>query len=134
MGQAFDRDGALMGEAFGATKREVFDTLMERHPDSEEIRIKTIHAAAQISDATQLLQQESRGGLPGSPLKAERMWAYFAFAHLPQPLQDVSRPFCDLAQQIIMTQPPTPERTVCLRKLLEAKDCAVRNMLGQKEP
>ena len=68
------------------------------------------------------------------PLQAERLWRYFAYAHLPRPLQDVSARFRDLAQHVIVTQAPTPERTVCLRKLLEAKDCAVRNMLDRKEP
>ena len=42
MGQAFDKDGAILGEAYGQTKREVFDTLTENHPDAAEIRIRTL--------------------------------------------------------------------------------------------
>jgi hypothetical protein len=34
-----------------------------------------------------------------------------------------------LAEQIVETLPRNPERTVALRKLLEAKDCAVRAAL-----
>jgi len=41
----------------------------------------------------------------------------------------VSKPFCELAQAICATVPSNPERTVCLRKLLEAKDCAVRALI-----
>ena len=50
---------------------------------------------------------------------------YFAFDHLPPRLQAVSRPFANLATSMIDVLPPGPEVTVCLRKLLEAKDCAV---------
>ena len=42
MGQAFDGDGGLLGEAFGETKREVFDKLMAAHGDAAEIRIKSV--------------------------------------------------------------------------------------------
>jgi hypothetical protein len=55
---------------------------------------------------------------------------FFAFAHLPPFLQDVSKPFCDLAA-FILTLPRNPERTVALRKLLESKDAAVRARLAK---
>jgi len=51
---------------------------------------------------------------------------YFKFEHLPTKLQDVSRPFCELAHVMAYTYPQNPETTAGLRKLLEAKDCAVR--------
>ena len=35
----------------------------------------------------------------------------------------------DLAAHIVNTLPSNPERTVALRKLLEAKDCAVRALI-----
>lgn len=53
---------------------------------------------------------------------------YFTYAHLPQHLQAVSKPFSDLAHDLA-TKLDGPEATVCLRKLLEAKDCAVRASL-----
>lgn len=56
----------------------------------------------------------------------ERMLKYFAYAHLRSDLQVYSQPFGVLAENICSILPPSPERTVCLRKLLEAKDCAVR--------
>src|SRR5580693_5130186 len=64
-----------------------------------------------------------------SPAKAEPMLQFFAFGHLRADLQPVSRAFGDLAQEIVDTLPRNPERTVALRKLLEAKDCAVRALL-----
>jgi len=57
----------------------------------------------------------------------DRMLKWFAWEHLPEHLQLVSRPFDDLARLIIEKLEPGPERTVALRKLLEAKDAAVRS-------
>jgi hypothetical protein len=54
---------------------------------------------------------------------------FFAYDHLKPPLQDVSKPFGELAARIVDTLPDNPERTTALRKLLEAKDCAVRAFL-----
>lgn len=51
---------------------------------------------------------------------------FFHYSHLPPVLQPRSKPFCDLARLIIDTTPRNAERTVALRKLLEAKDAAVR--------
>ena len=59
----------------------------------------------------------------------EPMMQFFEYKHLPQHLQDVSKQFYFLAGSIIETLPRNPERTAALRKLLEAKDCAVRAKL-----
>jgi hypothetical protein len=59
----------------------------------------------------------------------DRMLQFFAYAHLPLKLAEVSQPFNNLAHKIVETLPNNPERTVALRKLLEAKDCAVRALL-----
>ena len=53
---------------------------------------------------------------------------FFAFAHLPAHLQAVSRPFSELAERIA-DGPQNAEATGALRKLLEAKDAAVRAVL-----
>lgn len=54
---------------------------------------------------------------------------FFTYKHLPPHLQEISQPFCELAEHIINTLPRNPERTTALRKLLEATDCAVRAKL-----
>lgn len=54
---------------------------------------------------------------------------FFAYEHLREDLKAVSKPFGDMAAQIVETLPRNPERTVALRKLLEAKDAAVRAKL-----
>jgi hypothetical protein len=51
----------------------------------------------------------------------------FAYSHLPEHLQTISKPFHDLANTMAQYQTQRgQEQTTCLRKLLEAKDCAVR--------
>jgi hypothetical protein len=56
---------------------------------------------------------------------------FFAWEHLPPHLQDVSIPFSEMARRIVATLPRNPERTVALRKLLEAKDAAVRALVAK---
>jgi hypothetical protein len=60
----------------------------------------------------------------------DRMMKWFAYEHLPDALQVVSIKFFELAHSICALVEPGPERTVALRKLLEAKDAAVRAKLN----
>ena len=59
----------------------------------------------------------------------EPMLQFFDYAHLPSHLQDVSAQFSHVAKWMVGELPRNPERTAGLRKLLEAKDCAVRARL-----
>lgn len=73
-----------------------------------------------------------------SEIASDPILHFFHYAHLPTTLQETSKRFFTLAFEIIRSVPRNPERTVALRKLLEAKDAAVRaNLpapkLGQKE-
>lgn len=62
----------------------------------------------------------------------EHVLRLFAYEHLPSHLQEVSRPFHDLAVDMADRLGDGPELTVGLRKLLEAKDAIVRHaVLGQ---
>jgi hypothetical protein len=54
---------------------------------------------------------------------------FFVWEHLRADLQPVSRPFAALAELIDEQLPDNPEKTTALRKLVEAKDCAVRAVL-----
>lgn len=86
---------------------------------------------------------DQRYGPP--PTAPEHIMQFFHYEHLPPPLQEVSKPFADLARAIVgdergmpagtSTQfpiPRNPERTIALRKLLEAKDAAVRARLAKE--
>ena len=63
----------------------------------------------------------------------EPILQFFAWSHLPPHLQEVSSLFGSLAEEIVAKLPRNPERTVALRKLLEAKDAAVRARLYRDE-
>jgi hypothetical protein len=55
---------------------------------------------------------------------------YFEYKHLPQKLQEVSAPICELAEKMELALPTGAEKSAGLRKLLEAKDCFVRTLVG----
>lgn len=61
-------------------------------------------------------------------------YTFFQYKHLPPHLQDVSKPFCELAELLIEKincdkESTSNEFKAGLRKLLEAKDCFVRAKL-----
>lgn len=56
----------------------------------------------------------------------EPILQFFTYEHLPEGLAAVSAPFSVMVHTIVEVLPRNPERTVALRKLLEAKDAAVR--------
>jgi len=65
---------------------------------------------------------------PASPFAERFSWpireAYFAYKHLPSELREVSARFYGIAEWLVEELPNNAERTVALRKLLEAKDAA----------
>jgi ferritin-like protein len=65
-------------------------------------------------------------------MERDHIMQFFAYAHLPERLQAVSRPFCELAEWMVANLPRNPERSAGLRKLVEAKDCAVRALLAKE--
>lgn len=81
----------------------------------------------------------ARDGLPGNNRGIKNccyqkkvvtpIMKYFTYKHLPEKLQKISEPFCELAKIIDEEIPNGPEKSAGLRKLLEAKDCIVRAAL-----
>lgn len=69
--------------------------------------------------------------------KPEHIMQFFDYGHLPPHIAKVSKPFCDLANAIVaedgnaLALPRNPERTVALRKLVEAKDAACRASIAK---
>lgn len=62
-------------------------------------------------------------------LKDNALMKYFAYEHLPEHLQVISKPFGELAKELAEKMGNNAEGVTALRKLLEAKDCAVRSVL-----
>ncbi len=65
--------------------------------------------------------------------RRDEIMEFFEYTHLPPFLQEVSRSFCHLAESMVKDLPRCAERTAGLRKLLEAKDCAVRCAILKKK-
>lgn len=72
------------------------------------------------------MSHESTPEIPPENRVPERMMAFFSYEHLPVERQAVSKLFYHTASKVCRNISPGPERTVALRKLLEAKDAAVR--------
>lgn len=75
---------------------------------------------------TNMTSTENTGGAGATD---EPMLQFFAYAHLPDHLKQISAQFHNTAVWMANELPRNPERTAGLRKLLEAKDCAVRARL-----
>lgn len=70
--------------------------------------------------------------MENTPKTTSSILQYFAYTHLPEHLQKISLPFYTLANHMEDILPVGPEKSAGLRKLLEAKDCAVRSALTVK--
>ena len=79
------------------------------------------------------MSNDSQATPPAPPEQAARplpILKYFKWDHLPPHLQAVSQPFGELAERLAaMPCHDIAERVAALRKLLEAKDAAVRSVL-----
>lgn len=62
-------------------------------------------------------------------MEDEPILQFFSYEHLPAHLAVISKSYSELAHATVRDLPRNPERTVALRKLLEAKDAAVRARL-----
>lgn len=62
-------------------------------------------------------------------MNQELIMEFFKYLHLPASLQEVSAPFCRLAEKMVETLPRCAERSDGLRKLLDAQSDAVRAAL-----
>lgn len=62
---------------------------------------------------------------------ASLIMRHFSYGHLPPQLQEVSAEICQVAGRLDESLPDCVEKSVGLRKLLEAKDCFVRARIEQ---
>lgn len=59
-------------------------------------------------------------------MKQNEIMKFFEYEHLPGYLKEASKQFALLAEWMSLNLPDNAEKSAGLRKLLEAKDCAVR--------
>jgi hypothetical protein len=121
--------------------RERMETFFRRHNmDDKEMRQYDQNRAQAGATMARTIQPPLRqqlegaeaplsafaGGFTDEQLKLDPVLRYFHYAHLPPMLQPTSAIFCRAARYVVEALPRNAERTVALRKLLEAKDAAVR--------
>lgn len=123
--QAFDFQGGLTesAEKFMEVLTNVFrgelNTIAQKNLEKE---ISDFEVA--IADAATSALDNSNTTYPTKRIYP--IMQHFTYEHLPDYLQVASRPFCELADYVDRHLPDNPEKSVTLRKLLEAKDAAVR--------
>jgi ATP-dependent Clp protease ATP-binding subunit ClpA len=116
--QEMTRDDAVNFISHGIAKRP-------GATESRGVVVRQLTEEERTARARALAESKaSPEGVEGEPLLQ-----FFADEHLPEHLREHSKPFGDLARRLVETLPSNPERTMALRKLLEAKDCAVRAKL-----
>lgn len=71
--------------------------------------------------------------MPPRTAQPDQVLQFFEYEHLPLELQAISQPFFFLAHALTETLPKNPERSHCLRALLQAKDCAVRAKIARTD-
>lgn len=77
------------------------------------------------------MSHEESNAMQSPTAPPEHIMQFFSYNHLSPHLAEVSVPFAALADRLVDTLPRNPERTVALRKLLEAKDAAVRALVAR---
>lgn len=65
--------------------------------------------------------------------RMDKAVSLFRYSHLPEHLQAASKPFYDLAVNLVETLPNSAECTLALRSLWEAKNLAVFAAVEAKE-
>lgn len=120
MGQAFDSDGNVLGEAEGATKREVFEKLQKAHPTAEEIRIKTQRAEADFRAAASGTRPSDGRFDVGSAEYIAEVFTYHAPDDEQRKRYEVLRESArSFARDLVACCPASADRTDALRKLRE---------------
>lgn len=106
MGEAFDRAGRVLGDAFGETKREVFEKLTEAHPEAAEIRVRSVGV---------------EGRLEAAVADIEKTFTYHKpFGSQPQRYEMLRTMAKNLAYNIHQACPPSRERSLALTNLQQA--------------
>lgn len=135
MGQAFDKDGHVLSEAYGHTKREVFDKLIDQSPDAAELRIRSRGGIGRYvneepyqpypsaSPSTQSAPQSTQSPSHGVTLEnVERCFRYQPWGPDQVDAGDQVRESCvNLARVLLRVVPSGPDRSSALRKLRELR-------------
>jgi hypothetical protein len=93
-----------------------------RGPHGNSYRERLLRERGLIDDEP----KEEAAPMPARHPATQHLLDLFAFEHLPDSLQAVSKPLHAVAHRLANDLNDGPELSAGLRKLLEAKDCLVR--------
>ncbi len=96
------------------------------------MRTGTIHLDLKIpgfKKGNQLMHKQIHPEAIENAHNQHEILKFFKYEHLPPKLQVISKQFYNMALNMAVQLPRCAETTVTLRKLLEAKDAAVRATL-----
>ena len=113
--------------AIGATVKHADEKAWKSLENAGEVAL----SAETLNELTPVVTFEEVGIRTDADASPNQIMQFFAYAHLPPHLQAVSKPFALLAQEMDLRLPNGPEKSTGLRKLLEAKDCMVRQLLAK---
>lgn len=99
-------------------------------PDAQPRDVAAEALEAQLGEVRERMGLSAKGAGIKAP-QPERMLRFFKYEHLPPSLQEMSKPFCELARWLCEKQQPSPERTKALNELCAAKDWAVRALVPE---
>lgn len=114
MGEAY-RGGERLGEATGPTKADVLEQLERKHPDADEIRLRSASAST------------ARGVSAHSPLseKIDTLFSYHApKGDQPKQYEEIRAAAKAFAQIILANTPAGADQTTAIRKLRECVQTA----------
>ena len=127
MGQALDRDGYVLGEAFGETKCEDFDKLIAEHPAAAEIRIKTLQQRVEAAEREepQLDHEYNPPRLAPTRITLDNIELAFTYKSWDQSQvargSAVTRALIEAGKVILRNVPECPLRTRALNDLIDAR-------------
>lgn len=105
------------------------ETDVEIHIDNDvalEMVILIREFATELAATVDILKEPRPIDMSAVPNPIAHVLQFFSYGHLSPKEAVVSKQFYDLAHLLVGAVPFNPELTVALRKLLEAKDAAVR--------
>ena len=116
----------MLGEAFGETKRDVFDKLIAEHPNANEIRIKTLGEPPTTYVAA--AADREYGDAPRlAPTRITLDNIEHAFTHQPWNADQQTRgavvtaALIHAARMILQNVPESPTRTRAMNNLIDAR-------------
>lgn len=122
MGQAFDRNGNVLGEAYGETKQEVFDKLRSSFADAAEIRIRTMEPDARVPPVPQAYDPPRVAPQRLSLDNVEHAFTFHPWSDDQQRRgKEVTAALIAAAKTILTNVPECPTRTRALNNLIDAR-------------